>query len=104
MAHRGRRGGTRTRALLLAAAIAFIVPTATPVPVEAAGPPCATPGRDGTATLSGVINTYYPGTATAAAGTSTITLGPATGAARSRCSWSSAKPRESESRSRWGGP
>ena len=79
MAHRGRRGGTR--ALLLAAAIAFIVPTATPVPVEAAGPPCATPGRDGTATLSGVINTYYPGTATAAAGTSAIALGPATGAA-----------------------
>ncbi len=81
MAHWGRRGGTRTRALLLAAAIAFIVPSAVPAPVQAAGPACATPGRDGTATLSGVVNTYYPGTASAAAGTSTITLGAATGAA-----------------------
>src|SRR6202165_2275117 len=79
MAHSGQRGGTR--ALLLAAAFAFIVPTAVPVPVLAAGPACATPGRDGTATLSGIVNTYYPGTATAAAGTSTIVLGPATGAA-----------------------
>jgi uncharacterized repeat protein (TIGR01451 family) len=66
---------------LLAAAIAFVVPTAVPVPVLAAGPACATPGRDGTATLSGIVNTYYPGTATAAAGTSTIVLGPASGAA-----------------------
>jgi uncharacterized repeat protein (TIGR01451 family) len=66
---------------LLAAAIAFIVPTAAPAPVLAAGPACATPGRDGTATLSGIVNTYYPGTATVAAGTSAITLGPATGAA-----------------------
>ncbi|HZC78757.1 MAG TPA: hypothetical protein VE258_13485, partial [Ktedonobacterales bacterium] len=71
----------RSRVFLLAAAIAFIVPTAAPAPIQAAGPACATPGRDGTATLSGVVNTYYPGTATAAAGTSAITLGPATGAA-----------------------
>src|SRR3984893_972780 len=79
MAHWGQRGGTR--ALLLLAAIAFIVPTAAPTPVQAAGPSCATPGRDGTATLSGIVNTYYPGVGTATAGSSTIVLGPATGAA-----------------------
>jgi uncharacterized repeat protein (TIGR01451 family) len=75
------RSRRRARVLLLAAAIAFIVPTATPSPVQAADAVCATPGRDGTATLGGVINTYYPGTATAAAGTSALSLGPATGAA-----------------------
>src|SRR3984893_6981478 len=79
MAHWGQRGGTR--ALLLLAAIAFIVPTAAPTPVQAAGPSCATPGRDGTATLSGIVTTYYPGVGTATAGSSTIVLGPATGAA-----------------------
>jgi len=75
MARLGHRGGIRV--LLLAAAIvAFVIP---PAPAEAAGT-CATPGRDDTATLNSVINTYYPGTLTAAAGTTTITLGPATGA------------------------
>src|SRR6267378_4157663 len=70
----------RVRLLLLAAALAFVVPIAVPTPVHAAGS-CATPGRDLTATLNGVINTYYPGSATAAAGSSTITLGAASGAA-----------------------
>src|SRR2546421_12298855 len=70
----------RVRILLLAAALAFVVPIALSTPVSAAGI-CATPGRDLTATLNGVINTYYPGGATAAAGSSTITLGAATGAA-----------------------
>jgi hypothetical protein len=74
MPHWRRR--PRARALLLAAALAFVVPIAAPAPVLAAGG-CATPGRDLTATLGGVINTYYPGGATAAAGSSTITLGTA---------------------------
>lgn len=74
------RSRRRARVLLLAAATAFVVPIASPAPVHAAGT-CATPGRDGTATLSGVINTYYPGSATAAAGSATITLGAATGSA-----------------------
>src|ERR1700730_9295623 len=69
----------RARVLLLAAAIAFVVPIAAPAPVHAAGP-CAAPGRDGTASLSGVINTYYPGSGTAS-GSAAITLGAATGAA-----------------------
>src|SRR6202022_1176503 len=75
MARLGQRGGTL--ALLLAAGvIALVVPS---IPAYAAGG-CATPGRDGTATLTGVINTYYPGSGTAA-GSGAITLGVATGAA-----------------------
>src|ERR1700704_7174137 len=76
MAHSGHRGGTL--ALLLAAGVlALVVPS---IPAQAAGG-CATPGREGTASLSGVINTYYPGSATATAASTTITLGAATGAA-----------------------
>src|SRR5262245_31163127 len=42
---------------------------------------CATPGRDGSpGTITGVINTYYPGAATVAAGSTSITLGAARGA------------------------
>ncbi len=43
---------------------------------------CATPGKDGVGgTLTGIVNTYYPGlSATAAAGSTSVTLGPATGA------------------------
>ncbi|MCM3873895.1 MAG: DUF11 domain-containing protein, partial [Pyrinomonadaceae bacterium] len=42
---------------------------------------CANPGRDGPGgTLSGVINTYYPGTATASAGGTSISIGTSTGA------------------------
>src|SRR5437868_15420211 len=75
MARPGHRGGIRVL-LLGAAIVAFVIP---PASVEAAGT-CATPGRDGTATLNSVINTYYPGALTAAAGATTITLGTATGA------------------------
>jgi hypothetical protein len=42
---------------------------------------CATPGKDGLGgTLTGVVNTYYPGGASVAAGATSITLGAATGA------------------------
>jgi uncharacterized repeat protein (TIGR01451 family) len=42
---------------------------------------CATPGRDGAAgSLTGVVNTYYPGNLSVNAGTSTISIGTATGA------------------------
>ena len=76
MAHSGHRGGTL--ALLLAAGVlALVVPS---IPASAAGG-CATPGRDGTASLTGVINTYHPGVGTAAAASTTITLGTAAGAA-----------------------
>lgn len=43
---------------------------------------CANPGKDGPGgTLSGVINTYYPGTANAAAGATSISIGTSTGSA-----------------------
>ncbi|GAA4038014.1 hypothetical protein GCM10022281_18380 [Sphingomonas rosea] len=43
---------------------------------------CATPSRAGSVTgLSGIVNTYYPGTASAAAGATSLSLGAATGAA-----------------------
>src|SRR5262249_53183390 len=43
-------------------------------------PLCATPGKDKAGgTLTGIVNTYYPGTANAAAGATSITLGAATG-------------------------
>src|SRR5262245_35247764 len=42
---------------------------------------CATPGKDGSpGTISGVVNTYYPGSADVAAGATSISLGAATGA------------------------
>lgn len=44
---------------------------------------CATPGRDGSATISGVVNTYYPGSTTVAAGATSISIGAATGAGQS---------------------
>ena len=66
----------RLAILGLAVAISLsVIPTS----VGAASPGCATPGRDGTASITGVVNTYYPGSATAAAGATTITLGTATG-------------------------
>src|ERR1700704_3372421 len=73
MARMGHRWGTL--ALVLAAGvIALVVPS---IPAYAAGG-CATPGRDGSGSLSGVINTYYSGVGTAAAASTTITLGAAT--------------------------
>ncbi|MGH9761930.1 MAG: hypothetical protein ACREDR_31920, partial [Blastocatellia bacterium] len=45
---------------------------------SAPGGICATPGNDGAGgTLTGVVNAYYPATASAAAGTTRITLGTA---------------------------
>src|SRR5438105_3109317 len=58
MARLGHRGGTFVL-LLAAAVIALLIPAA---PAEAAGL-CATPGRDGSASLTGIVNTYYPGLA-----------------------------------------
>jgi LPXTG-site transpeptidase (sortase) family protein len=43
---------------------------------------CVTPGNDGpNPTLTGVVNSYYPATAGAAAGTNSISVGPRIGAA-----------------------
>lgn len=49
---------------------------------EAPAQVCANAGNDGPGgTLSGVINTYYPGTASASAGATSISIGTSTGAA-----------------------
>ncbi|BAZ42625.1 hypothetical protein NIES4101_85940 [Calothrix sp. NIES-4101] len=36
---------------------------------------CATPGKDGTATISGIVNSYYPGTGTVAVGSTSVSVG-----------------------------
>jgi hypothetical protein len=41
---------------------------------------CALPGRNGSASPSGIVNTYFPGTASVSAGATTISLGAASGA------------------------
>jgi hypothetical protein len=64
----------RALASLLAIFLALV---ATP----AAANWCGTPGRDGSPTISGVVNTYYPGTASVAAGATSIPVGASTGAA-----------------------
>jgi hypothetical protein len=46
--------------------------------------PCGTPGREGTnggVAITGVVNTYYPGTATANAGVTAISVGASSGSA-----------------------
>ncbi len=44
---------------------------------------CAAPGKDGSpGTITGVVNTYYPGAASAAANATSITLGAATGSSK----------------------
>jgi uncharacterized repeat protein (TIGR01451 family)/fimbrial isopeptide formation D2 family protein len=44
------------------------------LPLSAWAQVCGTPGKDGPATLSGIINTYYPGAATASSGSTSISL------------------------------
>jgi len=50
--------------------------TATAVPTI---PLCGNPGKDGTATLTGVVNTYYPGTGPVSSGSTSIPVGAPTG-------------------------
>src|SRR5579883_263205 len=52
-----------------------------PLPVYAATLVCAAPGKDGNnVTLSGIVNTYYPGTTSVSAGATSIPVGTSTGA------------------------
>ncbi len=91
------RRGSRLRVLLSVAALTVAAgngplvalstggpqPVALP-PVTLAGSPvtCGTPGKDGPAgTLAGVVDEYFPGTASAAAGATSIAVGTARGAA-----------------------
>ena len=66
------------RSLVVALGIIGAVLFASAVPALAQV--CATPGKDGPGgTLSGVINTYYPGTANANSGATSISIGSSTG-------------------------
>ena len=41
---------------------------------------CASPGKDGGGNISGIINTYFPGSASIASGATTVTIGAGLGA------------------------
>jgi hypothetical protein len=64
----------RVVALLTAIAMTATLVVAVREPARAAAL-CATPGRDGSPTITGVVNTYFPATASVAAGGTSITLG-----------------------------
>src|SRR6202171_3559409 len=76
--HTAARGAGRSclaagLAAVLAVAAFALVPAQ---PVAAAGRGCVVPGNDGPiATLTGVVNSYYPGTASAAAAATAISVG-----------------------------
>ncbi len=65
-----RRGVAALSALALCASLVVAVRA----PARAAAL-CANPGHDGSSTITGVVNTYYPATANAAAGATSITVG-----------------------------
>lgn len=65
---------------------AFRLPTTLALLLLAASPalraqPCGTPGKDGSGTITGTVNSYYPGSATVAAGATAIPVGARSGAA-----------------------
>lgn len=65
------------KALLMLAMILCLVALCS----QASAQTCATPGKDGAGgSLSGIVNTYYPGNSSASAGATSITLGTPTGA------------------------
>ncbi len=73
---RARQSLISSSLLIVALLTVLVAPHATNAQV------CANAGKDGPGgTLSGVINTYYPGTANAAAGTTSISIGTSTGSA-----------------------
>jgi len=71
--------GIRIATILVLSLSAFGPAQATPVHADKLI--CGIPGRDGPASLSGVVNTYYPGTANVSAGSNSIPVGGPSGAA-----------------------
>ena len=81
---RGRRGVSRLAAatLLVAVVPVLAVTTIVAAPDAAAAGACATPGGSGAGgTLTGIVNTYYPGVGTVSASATSISVGAARGAA-----------------------
>jgi hypothetical protein len=64
----------RAVAALLSLALTTALVVAVREPARAAAL-CGTPGRDGSGTITGVVNTYFPGTVNAGATATSITLG-----------------------------
>jgi hypothetical protein len=61
---------------VLVSATLFLAGAAAPLAAQ----PCGTPGRDGSGTITGIVNSYYPGTASVAAGALSIPVGARSGA------------------------
>ena len=55
-------------------------PPPPPAPTRSSAGICAIPGKNGPASLGGIVNTYYPGNASVSAGSQSITLGSSAGA------------------------
>src|SRR5262249_12051333 len=69
------------RALRITLGVVFVLANILPSTANAQSQLCATPNKDGAGgTLTGIVNTYFPGSGTPAAGATSITLGAATGA------------------------
>src|SRR5262249_25145830 len=69
------------RALRITLGVVFVLANILPSTSNAQSQLCATPSKDGAGgTITGIVNTYFPGTGTPAAGATSITLGAATGA------------------------
>src|SRR3970040_883293 len=70
------------RLLILSAIVATTLFSSEPLGASADSGVCAIPGFDGPGgTLSGIVNTYYPGSATAAARSTSISVGSPSGCA-----------------------
>src|SRR5713226_5679468 len=64
----------RATSIVLAAALVVSLVAGVRSPARAAAL-CGAPGRDGSGTITGVVNTYFTGTATANATNTSVTLG-----------------------------
>lgn len=64
------------RALALGSALAFAL-----CPAMLRAQPCGTPGRDGSGTITGTVNSYYPGNGSVSAGVLSLPVGAKSGAA-----------------------
>ena len=71
--------GLRVITILFLVISAFGPAQATPVYADKLV--CGVPGKDGPASISGIVNTYYPGTANVSASSTTIPVGSPSGAA-----------------------
>ena len=78
----GKAGPSELWRHLIRIALVCVITVVSSAQVRVFAQTCGTPGQQGAGnTLTGVVNTYYPGTATANAAATSITVGAATGSA-----------------------